>query len=342
MDREGTIKDNEWSRTEARREARDRNKVQEFKDTRDKDNNQDVPEALSRPAETRRTDVGDFKAGDGSESLDIGDDSGNFQQARIKAGDEGDGTDKGKDKGESDKHKDKTEGAYQENKSYEEETAPIRRLLNKYGEGVTKFQTLLRMMDSRMYLTTQDPNRKKYLTEAPRKRIRPSRTASSRPRPRRRGRTWRSPVTAPGTSPAREKNTQGSHCKNIEARHYNKGARHTRQHQAETEDDKQGGTEHKAKAKSGARNKNIRAKNPKGRDTQEKMDLKTDLLPGRPQGELKEEDGQGEGDQKPRETKKAGKEHQGLHQMKRRLSDPTDSSGIPHQEVTKEVAGLEG
>lgn len=160
MDREGTIKDNEWSRTEARREARDRNKVQEFKDTRDKDNNQDVPEALSRPAETRRTDVGDFKAGDGGESLDIGDDSGNFQQARIKAGDEGDGTDKGKDKGESDKHKDKTEGAYQENKSYEEETAPIRRLLNKYGEGVTKFQTLLRMMDSRMYPTTKDPNRR--------------------------------------------------------------------------------------------------------------------------------------------------------------------------------------
>ena len=49
MDREGKIKDKK-SRTEARKEARDRNKVQELKDTRDKDNNQDVPKALSRPA----------------------------------------------------------------------------------------------------------------------------------------------------------------------------------------------------------------------------------------------------------------------------------------------------
>ena len=99
-------------------------------------------------------------AGDGGESKDIVDDSGNFQQARTKASDEGEGTDKGEDEGESDKHKDKTEGAYQENKSYKEETAPIRRLLIKYGEGVTKFQTLLRMMDSRMYPTTKNPNRR--------------------------------------------------------------------------------------------------------------------------------------------------------------------------------------
>ena len=72
------------------------------------------------------------------------------------------------------------------------------------------------------------------------------------------------------------------------------------------------------------------------------MDLKTDLPPVRPQGELKEEEGPGKGDQKHRETKKAGKEHQGLHQMKRRLSGLNNSSGIPHHEVTKEVAGLKG
>ena len=49
-------------------------------------------------------------------------------------------------------------GAYQENKSYEEETTSI-------GEGETKFQTLLRMINSRIYPTTQDPNKKKHLTE---------------------------------------------------------------------------------------------------------------------------------------------------------------------------------
>ena len=87
---------------------------------------------------------------------DTGDNFGDFQQARTKASDEGDGTDK---------HKDETEGAYQENKSYEEETAQIRWLLNKYGEGETRFQTLLRMMDIRMYPTKQDPNRKKHLTK---------------------------------------------------------------------------------------------------------------------------------------------------------------------------------
>ena len=37
MDREGKIKDNERSKTKAGREARDRNKVQELRDTRDKD-----------------------------------------------------------------------------------------------------------------------------------------------------------------------------------------------------------------------------------------------------------------------------------------------------------------
>ena len=82
---------------------------------------------------------------------------------------------------------------------------------------------------------------------------------------------------------------------------------HTSQHQAETEDDKHGGTEHQAKAKSGARNKNIGAKHPKGEDTQEKMDLKANPPPGRPQVELKEEEGQGEGDQRPKETKKVGR-----------------------------------
>ena len=68
MDREGKINDNkwskteaEWSRTEARREARDGNKVQELRDTREEDNNQDVPEVLSRPTENRRihSDNGD-------------------------------------------------------------------------------------------------------------------------------------------------------------------------------------------------------------------------------------------------------------------------------------------
>ena len=68
MDREVKIKDNEWSKTEAEwskteagREARHRIMVQELRDTRDKENIQDVTEVFSRPAETRRihSDSGD-------------------------------------------------------------------------------------------------------------------------------------------------------------------------------------------------------------------------------------------------------------------------------------------
>ena len=75
--------------------------------------------------------------------------------------DEGDST----YEGEGDKYKDKTEGAYLENKSYKEVTSPLTQLLNKYEEGETRFQTLPRMMDSRTYPTTHDPNRKMHLTE---------------------------------------------------------------------------------------------------------------------------------------------------------------------------------
>ena len=54
------------------------------------------------------------------------------------------------------------------------------------------------------------------------------------------------------------------------------------------------------------------------------------------------EEGQGEGDQRPKETKKAGKEHQEPHKMKRLFCGPTSSSGIPHHKVTKVFAGLKG
>ena len=54
---------------------------------------------------------------------------------------------KDKGAGRGKKYEDKTEDAHLENKSYKEVTTPLRRLLNKYEEGETRFQTLLRMMD---------------------------------------------------------------------------------------------------------------------------------------------------------------------------------------------------
>ena len=51
------------------------------------------------------------------------------------------------------KHEDKTKGGHLENKSYGEVTSSLRRLLNKYEEGENRYQTLLRMMDSRTYPT---------------------------------------------------------------------------------------------------------------------------------------------------------------------------------------------
>ena len=56
-----------------------------------------------------------------------------------------------------------------ENKSYEEVTAPLRRLLIKDAicrwddESESSFQTLLRMMNSRTYLAPHDPKRKTHL-----------------------------------------------------------------------------------------------------------------------------------------------------------------------------------
>ena len=56
-----------------------------------------------------------------------------------------------------------------EDKSYEEVTAPLRRLLIKDAtyrwdeECETSFQTLLRMMNSRTYLAPHDPKRKTHL-----------------------------------------------------------------------------------------------------------------------------------------------------------------------------------
>ena len=51
---EGKRKNHGRSKTEPRRVARDRNKVQEPRDTRDKDNSKDVPKVIGRLAETRR------------------------------------------------------------------------------------------------------------------------------------------------------------------------------------------------------------------------------------------------------------------------------------------------
>ena len=62
-----------------------------------------------------------------------------------------------------------------ENKSYEEVTTPLRRLLIKDAtyswdkECETSFQTLLRMMNSKTYLAPHDPKRKTHLVkDAPR------------------------------------------------------------------------------------------------------------------------------------------------------------------------------
>ena len=60
---------------------------------------------------------------------------------------------------------------HQEDKSYEEVTAPLRKLLNKDAifkwddESETSFQTLLRMMNSRTYLAPHDPKRKTHLVK---------------------------------------------------------------------------------------------------------------------------------------------------------------------------------
>ena len=107
--------------------------------------------------------------------------------------------------------------------------APIRRLLNE--EGKTKFQTLLRMTDSRMYPTTQDPNKKKHLTEGTKEKDKTKQNCVLQAKTEEEERVNPAgPGNGARNIASSEKKTQGSLRKNIDARQYNKGARHTRQH----------------------------------------------------------------------------------------------------------------
>ena len=109
--------------------------------------------------------------------------------------------------------------------------APIRRLLNKYEEGETKFQTLLRMTDSRMYPTTQDPNKKKHRTKGTNKNDKTKQNSVLQAKTEEEERVNPAdPGDGTRNIASSQKKTQGSLRKNIDARQYNKGARHTRQH----------------------------------------------------------------------------------------------------------------
>ena len=118
-------------------------------------------------------------------------------------------------------------------------TAPLRRLLNKYEEGETRFQTLLRMMDSRTYPTPHDPKRKMHLTEGTKDEAETKQNNIIQAKTEEVERVNQAePVDGILNIAILEKKTQGSFRKNIDTRLYNKGARHTRYLQAETEDDK--------------------------------------------------------------------------------------------------------
>ena len=126
---------------------------------------------------------------------------------------------------------------------------------------------------------------------------------------------------------------QGIIRTNIDARLYNKGARHTRYLQAETKDDKyEAGTkqdEHQAKAKGEVKNEGIGVKNHVDEDIQVMGVHKADRSPGRALGVLKKVEERDKGYQKLKENEEAGKK-------------PKDQDMVPYAAVWEDQAKVKG
>ena len=85
------------------------------------------------------------------------------------------------------------------------------------------------MMESRMYPTTQDPNRKKHLTEGTKEKAETKQNSVFQTKTKEEERVNPAePADGTRNIASTEKKTQGSLRKNIDARQYNKGTRHTR------------------------------------------------------------------------------------------------------------------
>ena len=108
-------------------------------------------------------------------------------------------------------------------------TAPLRRLHNRYEEGETRFQTLLRMMDSRTYPTPHDPKRKMRGSKDTKDEAENKQNSNLQVKTEEEERENQvKPVDGTQNIASSAKKMHGNLCMNMDARLCNKGARHTR------------------------------------------------------------------------------------------------------------------